>query len=294
MVEAQVRALVSGDAGFIGRNFTRRLLADGWDVDGFDIKTGTDARAWFPANDDRYDLLIHAAAVVGGRVSIDGDPLGIAGNMGVDHAALSWAVRTGTPVLYFSSSAAYPVGLQVARGRPLFEDDLHPQGTVAHPDQTYGWSKVTGEVMVDAARAAGAAVSVVRPFSGYGTDQDADYPFRAFVDRAVAREDPFTVWGTGEQVRDFIHIDDIYAACMAIVASGTTDPVNLATGIGTSFLDLARMVTAEAGYAPSIECLIDKPTGVQVRVGDPTRMRRYWEPRVTLLDGIRRALAGEP
>jgi len=287
-----MRALVSGNAGFIGRNFRRRLRADGWDVDGFDIKTGTDAREWFPGNSQPYDLLVHAAAVVGGRVSIDGDPLGIAQNMGIDHAALAWAVRTGTPVLYFSSSAAYPVGLQVARGRPLYESDLHPQGTVGHPDQTYGWSKVTGEVMVDAARAAGATVSVVRPFSGYGTDQDTDYPFPAFVARAAAREDPFTVWGDGQQVRDFIHIDDIYAACVAIVGSGTTDPVNLATGVGTSFLDLARMVTEAGGYAPSIECLTDKPTGVRYRVGDPTRMRRYWEPKVSLREGVERALDG--
>jgi nucleoside-diphosphate-sugar epimerase len=239
-----------------------------------------------------YDLLIHAAAVVGGRVSIDGDPLGIAGNMGIDHAALSWAVRTGTTVLYFSSSAAYPVGLQIGRGRPLAESDLHPGGTVGHPDNTYGWSKVTGEVMVAAARAAGATVSVVRPFSGYGTDQDTDYPFPSFVARAVAREDPFTIWGDGQQVRDFIHIDDIYAACMAIVGSGTTDPVNLSTGIGTSFNQLADLITREAGYTPTIRHLTDKPTGVRFRVGDPTRMRRYHEPRVSLLDGIRRALEG--
>lgn len=282
---------MSGDAGFIGRNFTRRLRADGWDVDGFDIRTGTDARTWFPASGDRYDLLVHAAAVVGGRMSIDGDPLGIAGNMGIDHAALSWAVRTGTPVLYFSSSAAYPVALQHQRGHPLHENDLN-LWHVGRPDQTYGWSKVTGEVMVEAARAAGAAVSVVRPFSGYGTDQDPDYPFRAFLDRATARVDPFPVWGDGQQVRDFIHIDDIYAACMAIVGSGTTDPVNLATGRPTSFLQLARMVTESSGYAPAIQTLPDKPTGVRVRVGDSTRMRRHHEPRVTLAEGIRRALEG--
>ena len=289
-----MRALISGDEGFIGRNFTHRLLHDGWTVTGFDIKRGVDARDYFPAHNGPYDLLIHAAAVVGGRQSIDGDPLGIAQNMGIDHAALSWAVRTGTPVLYFSSSAAYPVGLQNGRGRPLHELDLHPEGTVAHPDQTYGWSKVTGEVMVNAARAAGATVSVVRPFSGYGTDQDTDYPFPSFLARAVAREDPFTIWGNGEQARDFIHVDDIYAACMAIVGSGTTDPINLCTGIGTTFNELAAMVTREAGYSPTIAHDLDKPIGVRYRIGDPTRMRRYWEPRVTLLDGIRRALHGQP
>lgn len=289
-----MRALVSGNMGFIGRNFSRRLVDDGWVVEGFDIKNGVDARTYFPNSDRRFDLLVHAAAVVGGRVSIDGDPLGILQNEGIDYAALSWAVRTGTPVLFFSSSAAYPVALQTRRGHPLHEHDLHPLGRISPPDQTYGWSKVNGERMVEAARAAGATVSVVRPFSGYGTDQDTDYPFPAFLARATAREDPFTIWGDGTQVRDFIHIDDIYAACMAIVGSGTTDPVNLATGVGTSFLELARMVTTEVGYEPEIRLLTDKPTGVRVRVGDPTRMRRYHEPRVSLLDGIRRALEGAP
>ena len=286
-----MRVLVSGDAGFIGRNFTRRLTADGYDVHGFDIRTGVDARDWFPASSERYDLLVHAAAVVGGRMSIDGDPLGIAGNMGIDHAALSWAVRTKTPVLYFSSSAAYPVALQNDGAGPLVESDINLHH-VGRPDQTYGWSKVTGEMLAAAARDAGARVSVVRPFSGYGTDQDPDYPFRAFIDRARARMDPFPVWGDGQQVRDFIHVDDVYAACMAIVASGTTDPVNLATGRGVPFLALARMVTEAVGYQPTIECLVDRPVGVRVRVGDPTRMRRYHQPAVTLEQGIARALEG--
>ncbi len=288
-----MRALVSGDAGFIGRTFTRRLRADGWDVTGFDIKTGTDARDWFPANEERFDLLVHAAALVGGRVAIDGDPLGIAGNMGVDHAALSWAVRTGTPVLWFSSSAAYPTKLQ-ARGirRALVESDLSWRiGMVGMPDGTYGWSKVTGERMVEEARKLGAKVSVVRPFSGYGEDQDLDYPFPSFIQRAAQRLDPFPVWGDGQQVRDFIHVDDIYAACMKVVDSGTTDAVNLCTGLPTSFDTLATMVTHAAGYRPHVDHLLNKPVGVAYRVGDPHRMHRFHKPLVTLFDGIDRALA---
>jgi nucleoside-diphosphate-sugar epimerase len=228
--------------------------------------------------------------VVGGRLSIDGDPLGVAQNMGIDHAAMSWAVRTGTPMLYFSSSAAYPVGLQVGRGRPLYENDLQSDGRISQPDQTYGWSKVTGEVLAGHARKAGASISIVRPFSGYGEDQDLDYPFPSFIDRARRRADPFEIWGDGNQARDFIHIDDIYHACMVLVGSGDQRPVNLCTGTATSFTELANLVTQEAGYNPAITYLRDKPTGVKYRVGDPTRMRRYWEPTVTLIDGIRRAL----
>lgn len=288
---AQVRALVSGNAGFIGRNFTRLLVDDGWVVEGFDIKHGVDARAYFPASDRPFDLLVHAAAVVGGRQSIDGDPLGIAQNMGIDHAALAWAVRTGTPVLYFSSSAAYPVGLQVARGSVLYESDLQLRGKVGMPDQTYGWSKITGEVMAQAARDAGARVHVVRPFSGYGEDQDLDYPFPSFIARARQRLDPFPIWGTGQQTRDLIHVDDVYAACMRIVDAGVQDPVNLCTGRSTSFNDLARMVCTAAGYTPTLEHHTDKPVGVMHRVGSPLRMRRYWEPRVSLEEGIARALS---
>jgi len=287
------RVLVSGDAGFIGRNFTRRMLDDGWDVTGFDIKTGTDARDYFPGSDERFDLLVHAAAVVGGRVSIDGDPLGVASNMGIDTAAFSWAVRTGTPVLYFSSSAAYPVVLQ-ARGlrRRLVESDLslRTQG-IGMPDATYGWSKLTGEVLAQHARRLGATVTVVRPFSGYGEDQDLDYPFPSFIDRAVRRVDPFPVWGDGQQVRDFIHIDDVYAACMALAERRVDVPVNLCSGLPTSFDQLAVIVMREAGYTAPIEHLTGKPTGVDYRVGDPHRMELHHRPTVTLDEGIRRALA---
>lgn len=291
------RALVSGDAGFIGRNFTRYLIRDGWDVDGFDIKPqgsarpGTDARVFFPDNDTPYDLLIHAAAVVGGRVSIDGDPLGVAGNLTIDHAAFSWAVRTRTPMLYFSSSAMYPVGLQThAAAMVLSETNMDVEHPCGLPDATYGWTKLTGEVLAGHARACGAHVSVVRPFSGYGPDQDLDYPFPSFIDRALRGDDPFEVWGTGEQVRDFIHVGDVYAASMAIMAEEYPHPVNLATGVPTSFLDLAGMVTRFAGYTPRIETHPDRPTGVAHRVGDPTRMLRFHTPKIALDLGIAEAM----
>jgi nucleoside-diphosphate-sugar epimerase len=98
------------------------------------------------------------------------------------------------------------------------------------------------------------------------------------------------VWGTGEQVRDWIHVDDLVAGALAVAESGTEDPVNLCTGRGTSFLDLARMMADVAEYSPEIKPLADKPTGVAYRVGDPSRMRQFYAPSVRLEDGIRRAL----
>jgi nucleoside-diphosphate-sugar epimerase len=103
--------------------------------------------------------------------------------------------------------------------------------------------------------------------------------------------DPFPVWGDGGSTRDWVHIDDVYAACMALVEDGTTEPVNIGTGRPTSFDELAGLVTKAAGYSPAIEYVPDAPQGVYHRVADPTRLHQTYVPRVSLEDGIRRALA---
>ena len=80
-----------------------------------------------------------------------------------------------------------------------------------------------------------------------------------------------------------------------MVESGTEDPVNICTGVGTSMLDLARLCCAQVGYSPVFEPQPDKPTGVAYRVGDPTRFHRFWvPPRVSLAEGVARALAAVP
>jgi nucleoside-diphosphate-sugar epimerase len=145
--------------------------------------------------------------------------------------------------------------------------------------------------MAAQARRAGLPVTVVRPYSGYGEDQSTDFPFGAFVARAKRREDPFTIWGDGGQVRDWIHVDDLVAGALAVVDSGVEEPVSLCTGIGTSMFDLASMMIREVGGPETFLFDGDKPAGVSVRVGDPTRMLEFYTPQVTLAEGIKRALA---
>lgn len=296
-----MRALVTGDRGFLGRHFTAELKRRGYQVVGCDTKTtrAQDCRRLF-AEDVRlrtmphWDLVVHCAAVVGGRETIDGDPLATAESLSIDAEMFRWAaVAQPGRVVYFSSSAAYPVWFQTkwsARsGYRLREDDVDLD-VVQQPDQVYGWSKVTGELLAGRLREAGVPVTVVRPFSGYGEDQDVTYPFRAILERVRRREDPLEVWGSGEQVRDWIHVDDVVAGALAVAEAGTEEPVNLCTGRATSFLDLARTMAAVAEYGPEIKALPGKPAGVAYRVGDPARMSRFYRPRVRLEDGIRRAL----
>lgn len=289
--------LITGDMGFVGRNFSRYLHGTGeWQVGGFDLRdtSRTDARDYFRHAWRRYDLVIHCAAIVGGRDIIEGDPLALMSNLEIDAGLFQWAKRT-TPgrILYFSSSAAYPVSLQ--RGVPevfLAEHEVSPD-YVRTPDQLYGWSKVTGEMLAARANESGIPTTVVRPFSGYGEDQDTSYPFAAFAERARHRADPFEVWGDGSQARDFIHISDIIQACMLLVQLPVTGPVNLGCGRATTMLELAEMFCREAGYDPRIQALPGKPSGVRFRVANTARMRDYYSPEVSLEEGIRRLLARE-
>lgn len=264
-----MRALVTGSAGFVGRHMVAELQSRGWDVLGVDVSNHRPDGALdtFRYGLQRFDLVVHAAAQAPHRAAIDSQPRSLIYNQLLDAQMFEWAVRTKQGrVLYLSSCAALDN-----------TDD-------------YGALKLTGERMAAQARGAGLPVTVVRPYSGYGEDQGEDWPFGAFVARAKRREDPFTIWGDGSQVRDWIHVDDVVNGALAVAESGTTEPVSLCTGAGVSMLELAERFCETAGYAPEFGLRMDKPAGVSYRVGDPTALYRYWTPQVTLDEGVKRAL----
>jgi nucleoside-diphosphate-sugar epimerase len=286
-----MRVFLSGHRGFVGRHLHAALEARGDDATGIDLADGDDALDFFRTDDTRYDLAIHAAAIVGGRASIDGSPLGVATNLALDAWYMRWLIRTGTPrAVYFSSSAAYPVALQQPGDvRRLYEEDINLT-YMEEPDATYGWAKLTGEKLASYAEAEGCRILIPRPFSGYGEDQDPCYPFPAFIQRAKRRDDPFEIWGNGDSTRDWIHIDDLVGATLALLDNEVTGPVNLGWGRAVSFDELARIVTTAAGYRPQLKHRADAPQGVHHRVCEPFRMLSHYTPTVTLEEGVRRAL----
>jgi len=289
-----MKILITGDAGFVGRAFRRYFEGQGHDVVGIDIANTLpmDARDFFRTDNTRFDKVIHLAAVVGGRKMIEGSPLALAVDLSIDAEMFGWALRTKPGcITYFSSSAAYPTALQTHDvAKVLVESDINLQ-EIQTPDMTYGWAKLTGEMLASHARAQELSVHVYRPFSGYGTDQALDYPFPSFIARGLRKDNPFKIWGTGEQCRDFIHIDDVVAGAEAGCEAGI-ETANLSTGIATSFNDLAFMVAKVAGYLPRFQNLPAEPSGVDYRIGDPTLMNTFYTPQISLLEGIQRAFAG--
>lgn len=293
------KALITGSHGFVGRNFCKKLYDSGWTINLVDIAdtlNPIDARDFFRYDNTHYDLVVHLAAVVGGRMTIEGAPLSVAVDLAIDSEAFQWAIRTRPKhFIYYSSSAAYPIQFQeeydgLFKNQCKLKEHHIDLDDISNPDLTYGWSKLTGEMLARHAQNEGIKVHVFRPFSGYGTDQALGYPFPDFLDRARRRVEVFDIWGTGEQTRDWIHIDDVIDATMEAIEQDVQGPVNLCSGRPTDFNQLFEMVTKEAGYSPGLNHILSAPKGVHYRVGDPTKMNTFYTPKISIEEGIRRAL----
>jgi nucleoside-diphosphate-sugar epimerase len=288
-----MKILITGHLGFVGRSFLR-YFGDKHDIVGIDLKEGNDCRDFFKHSVKQFDLIIHLAAIVGGRETIENEPLSVATDLSIDSEFFNWVIKTKQHrVVYFSSSAAYPVHLQNPTLKyHLKETDINLDD-IRLPDYTYGWAKLTGEYLSKFVREHKTKVYVFRPFSGYGEYQDLTYPFPAFLDRIKRKVSEFEIWGDGTQVRDFIHIDDIVETVMYVIDNDIqVDALNLGSGIATSFNDLAETMFKISKWYPNygIKHLLDKPIGVSYRVCNPTLMLSIFKPKYTLEERIERIL----
>jgi GDP-L-fucose synthase len=315
-----MKVLITGGSGFVGRNFARHFLSEGHSVvnvdnylagggsrpsgewlegasgDYFEYKM--DCRKYFQKHSsESYDLVLHLAAVVGGRLTIERNPLAVADDLSIDSDFWKWASNSNPGhIICFSSSAAYPVRLQSREVRKfLKESDINFGEDLGMPDLTYGWAKLTHEYLgLLASKQFGLNVTTYRPFSGYGEDQSLEYPFPSICKRAIEghNSDQMVVWGTGEQSRDFIHIDDVVAGVIATypkIKDGSA--LNLCTQRLTTFKELAKMACNSVGYDPEVRGNSDFPEGVFSRGGDATLLKSYgFEAKITIEEGVERAV----
>jgi len=318
------RVLITGAAGFVGRHFCKHFLDKKFEVvavDNIQKFTGAinpkkkwplfnpydyknfkfikmDCVEWFNKNKNKeFDYVLHLAAIVGGREMIENNPLAVAQDLTIDSKFWEWCV-TAKPkkTLYFSSSASYPLALQTKKSyRLLKESDINFSNNLGVPDYTYGWSKLTGEFLANIAYQKHGIKSVCyRPFSGYGEDQDINYPFPNLCKNLImAEKNKFVqVWGDGKQMRDFIHIDDCVDGVIKTMDKvNNASPINLSTGIYTSFIDFIKLGKKITGYNFDIITKKSKPTGVYARGGSTQKQLKLgFKAQIKISDGIERGL----
>jgi Nucleoside-diphosphate-sugar epimerases len=309
------RVLVTGGASFIGSHLVEDLVAKGSDVrvaDDFssgehenleaveneiEVLSGN-LKHWEFANEAtaNIDTVFHLAADHGGRGYISQYPANCATNMTLDNIVYETAAKNGVDRICFASSACtYPTDIQQERQR-LHEDMVSfDERGGAYADEVYGWAKLMGERSLQAYNEQyDIDTSAVRIFTAYGPRENETHAIVAFMAKAYARQNPFQIWGDGEQTRNFTYVKDITRA-LRLAAENITDgtPVNAGISRYVTMNEAVEYIFDYLGWNPDeINYMTDKPQGVRHRAADTTRAEELlgWEPQYTVEEGIKNTL----
>ena len=304
-----MRILITGGAGFIGSNVADAYLAAGHDVAVIDdLSSGSagnvDPRTrWYRVDvrdaeldavfsEERPEVVCHHAAQVSVRRSVEAPQadaeVNVLGSLNVFEAAR----RHGTRRIVFASTGGAIYGEQT--GPPA--DETHP----CRPRSPYAVAKLAVEHYLDYFRATfGLEAVVLRYANVYGPRQDPHGEagvVAIFLQRILAGLAP-TIFGDGEQVRDFVYVEDVVAANLAALRVATppdeTAVFNIGTGRATSVNELWRVIQAVARPAVGAYHEPARSGDVQRSVLDPARAARQlgWRPAVNVEEGLARTWA---
>lgn len=313
------KVLVTGGASFIGSHLVDRLVILGAsvrvadDLSSGSITNMTSSRQhieFLEGNllDPGFAMqacagmqnVFHLAASHGGRGYIDTHPVDCANNMVLDGTVFAAAHQAGVEHVCFASTACvYPTTLQEAPEnghiinlREEMANTYEPSKAFA--DGEYGWAKLMGEMALQAySRQHGMKTACGRIFTAYGERENETHAVIAWVARAFVEQDPFVIWGTGQQDRNFTYVGDIVEGLIR-AAENITDgsPINLGTSEHIKIRDAVLLVLELTGVSTSLFYDLSKPTGVYSRAADLTRTRQllHWEPQTSFREGLIRTV----
>lgn len=309
---------ITGGNSFIGSHLAQRLMEDGdqvvvidhlrskgaenlADVTGAQLLIGSVrdiefARKAFAG----CGTVFHLAAAHGGRGYIDSHPVLCSQNMALDADVLYAAAAERVDKVVFASSACvYPIELQ-SYNRPegfLLREEFAntSQRGAAFPDGEYGWAKLMGEMQLAAyvreGRLGGAACRI---FNTYGPKTNETHAIIALLLKALMKQDPFPIWGTGQETRNFTYVSDIVEGMVRIgklVKDGSA--VNVGLSREYSILETAETIFSILGWRPqSIRFETDRPVGAAKRCASTEKLKSItgWEPSISLHDGLEKTI----
>jgi nucleoside-diphosphate-sugar epimerase len=307
---------VTGGASFIGSHLTEALLDVGAEVRVIDnLSTGTlknlervasridfrradlaDREAAVDAMGDQ-EIVYHLAAVHGGRGYLADHSVECLGNVVLDNLTMEAASRAGvTNFVYASSASVYPVDSSLDQWPGGLPEDAAglPGPTGQNPDGPYGWSKLMGEYQLSVfAKHRRLNGVVCRVFNTYGERSGPGHAVRSLVAKALAKLDPFPVWGDGTQTRGFTYVGDVVTGLLLCGGLPDFTVVNLGSPEVTAVADLISETFKLVGWTPhEISYETDKPQGTSGRVADPRRCREIleWQPSTALTEGLERTI----
>lgn len=297
------KILLTGATGLIGVNLLNALRAQGADVTAcgntrgalrYDLTDPTETACMFDIA--RPEAVIHLAARVGGIYAnvLEAARFYRENTLINTHVIDEIIVRQVPYVMAMGTGCAYPKRLE---GQWLFENE-YLDGKPEPTNAAYAYAKRN---MLAHLQAAGGQVkySYVIPANIYGP-HDNFHPehshavpglIQKFVRARRERLSQVRIWGDGTARRDFLYIDDLCAALLAILRAGLTGPVNVATGEDISVAELAELIAEISGYRGGITYDRGMPAGQQTRMFNIGKIKGLgWRPRHTLREGLQQTI----
>jgi GDP-L-fucose synthase len=290
---------IAGHRGMVGSAILRALQAQGYSnfvlrtSSELDLTNQKDVSDFFSKEKPEYIFL--AAAKVGGIVANNTyradflyENLVIQSN--VIHQAYLNCVQK---LLFLGSSCIYPK----MAPQPLKEEYLLT-GLLEPTNEPYAIAKIAGIKMCDAYRAQyGCNFISVMPTNLYGPNDNYDLNnshvlpalLRKFISAKREGADTVSIWGTGTPLREFLHADDLAAACLFLMDEyNESGIVNIGVGEEISILDLAKLVKKIVGFEGGIELETNKPDGTPRKLMDVSKLNSLgWKASTSLEEGIK-------
>ena len=309
---AAPRIFVAGHRGMVGSAVVRALRAAGVRDEAIltrshaelDLTRQQAVEDFFAA--ERPDAVVLAAARVGGIHANDSYPADfIADNLAIALHVIAAAHRFGVRrLLFLGSSCIYP---RLAP-QPMTEDALLT-GPLEPTNEPYAIAKIAGIKLCESYRRQhGCDFRSVMPTNLYGPG-DNYHPENSHVVPALIRRfheakragaRSVTLWGTGTPRREFLHVDDMAAACLHVLAlpeavyTAATRPqqghLNVGSGSDVTIAELAQAIARVVGFEGELAFDTSRPDGAPRKLMDSSRLRALgWAPRIGLEEGLRHA-----
>lgn len=291
------RIWVAGHSGMVGSALMRRLAVEDCEIlkvdrAALDLRDQAATRGWIAQN--KPEVIIIAAAKVGGILANAGAPADfLYDNLMIEANIIHAASEVGVEkLLFLGSSCIYPK----EAAQPIAEEALLT-GPLEPTNAAYALAKIAGLKLCEAYKAQkGCDFISAMPCNLYGPgdrfDEHGSHVIPALMmkaQKAVATGAAvFEVWGSGQPLREFLHVDDLADACVFLLKnySGAL-PVNVGSGEEISIADLSQKIAGLSGFAGRIEFNKTKPDGAYRKLINSSRIcGAGWQSRVDFDQGL--------
>ena len=311
--------VVTGGASFIGSNLVDSLLDFGAIVRVVDdLSSGkmeyipiargatfqnVDLRERKAAYDslNGADFVFHLAAIHGGRGFIETYKKDMLANFAIDNNVFAAATELGVEsIVHASSACAYPIDLQESemyRNLLTEEQASMDNSSSCFADGVYGWTKLMGEYQLEnsvlGTKTKGRSARI---FTAYGDRENESHAAIALIAKALLKAEPYPIWGSGEQTRNFTYVADTITGLLFLASDQRAvqfDVFNIGTSDHVKVIDFVSEIFEAIGWKPSeIKRELDKPVGVASRASDNLKIQQVfgWSPTVSISDGIKKTV----